>query len=240
MNGRSGWQLARRSIFFWLGLFFSTFGLLFTGIALHDTLRETAYQQEGEVVEGTVLTKTVQHAVRGENPRTRYIVNYQFRTEDRTLREGLQEVSVEEWEGIQDGQPFRVRYLPNDPAASRAAEESDWANPLVFGVIGLIMGTVGGTMLTIRLRRIRLTLRLMREGLPTEGIIVRVAPTNVTINGVRQWRIGYRFTDQAEQRRDGISDLLSPMEARQWKKGDRGSVRFDRRNSDLNIWVGKR
>jgi hypothetical protein len=239
MNGPSSWQLARRSIFFWLGLFFSALGLLFTGIAFRAAQREMAYQQEGQVVEGTVLTKTVRHAVRGENTRTRYLVNYQFRTDDGVRREGLQEVSVEEWEGTQEGEPFRVRYLPNDSATSRAAGETDWAGPIVAGVMGLIVGTIGGTMLTLRLRRIRLTVRLMREGIPTEGTIVRVSPANVTINGVQQWRICYRFTDQAGQRRDGLSDLLSPMEARHWKKGDKGAVRFDRRDSAQNIWAGK-
>ena len=233
------WPLARRSIFFWLGLLFSALGIVFTGIALQGVELETLYRQEGQVVEGTVLTKTVRHAVRGENPRTRYMVNYQFRAEDGTLREGLQEVSVEEWEGLQEGQPFRVRYLRDDPATNRSAEQSDWTDPFVFGVIGVIIGTVGGLMLIHRLLRIRLTVRLLREGAATEGTVVRVSPANVTINGVPQWEIHYCFVDQAGQRHDGCSDYFSPMEAKHWKKGDRGPVRFDRQNPARNIWVSQ-
>lgn len=233
------WPLARRSIFFWLGLLFSTLGIVFTGIALQGVEREALYRQEGQVVEGTVLTKTVRHAVRGENSRTRYLVNYEFRADDGTRREGLQEVSVEEWEGIQDGQPFRVRYLRDDPATNRSAGQSDWTDPFGFGVIGMIMGTVGGVMLIHRLLQIRLTVRLLREGVAAEGTVVRVSPANVTINGVPQREIHYSFTDQAGRRHDGCSEYLAPAEAARWKKGDTGAVRFDRRDASRNIWLGK-
>jgi len=233
------WPLARRSIFFWMGLLFSAFGILFTGIALQGVQRETLYRQEGEVVEGTVLTKTVRHAVRGENSRTRYMVNYQFRAEDGALREGLQEVSVEEWEGLHDGQPFRVRYLRDDPATSRSAEDSDWTDPYAFGGFGVIFGTIGGVLLIHRLLRIRLTVRLLREGVATEGTVVRVSPANVAINGVPQREIHYCFTDQVGQRHDGCSEYLAPAEAARWKKGDKGTVRYDRQEASRNIWLGK-
>jgi hypothetical protein len=197
------------------------------------------YRQEGEVVEGTVLTKTVRHAVRGENSRTRYMVNYQFRAEDGALREGLQEVSVEEWEGLHDGQPFRVRYLRDDPATSRSADESDWSDAFGFAGFGVIFGTIGGVLLIHRLLQIRLTVRLLREGVATEGTVVRVSPSNVTINGVPQREIHYSFTDQAGRRHDGCSEYLAPAEASRWKKGDRGAVRYDRQDATKNIWLGK-
>jgi hypothetical protein len=239
MSVRTGWTLARRSPFFWFGSFFSILGVVLAGLALQGVQQERAYQQEGVVVDGTVLTTFIEHAVRGERPRTRYLVSYRYHAQDGVLRKGLEEVSVEEWESLHDGDAFRVRYLRDSPDTSRAATDSDWTDPVVLAVVASIVGTVGGGLLTHRLRQIRLTLSLLQGGEPTEGTVVRVSPSDMKINGVPQWEVHYRYVDQSQQRHDGCSDYLSPSESRSWKKGDRGMVRYDRRNPSVSIWVGR-
>lgn len=239
MSPCRAWALARRSPFFWFGGVFSVLGLLLAGLAVQGAQRERAYQEQSVVTDGTVLTTRVEHAVRGERPRTRYLVNYQFRAQDGVLREGVEEVSVEAWESLHDGDAFPVRYLENAPETNRAVTDSDWTDPIVLAVLAVIMGTVGGGLLAHRVRQIRLTLRLLEGGEPTEGTVVRVSPADLKINGVSQWEVHYRYVDHSHQRHDGCSDYLTPLEMEKWKKGDRGLVRYDRRDPRVSIWVGR-
>jgi hypothetical protein len=105
--------------------------------------------------------------------------------------------------------------------------------------VGVGLCALGTGLLTWRLAGIRRELRLRREGVVAEGIVLEVKPTGTTINNVRLWRIHYRYRDHLGRTREGSSDLLSPDEASPWHAGASGTVRFDRLRPQDSVWVGK-
>jgi hypothetical protein len=236
----SGLRLAFGSRLFWFGLAFAGFGLLWLGIGAQWGLRELHFGRDAHQVEATIVSKDIKRASQQQNSSTEYRLRYRFTPQDGAAVEGTAQVPVEQWESAQPGGKLAIGYLPEDPASNRLAGKSDWFSAIFASAFGSVFAAVGGIVLWLRIRRIRLIVRLMRDGIATEGTVLHVRETGTSINRVRQWRLDYQFTDSAGQQRGGVSELMSPEKARRWKKGERGSVRYDRGAPEQNIWVDDR
>jgi len=233
----SGLRLALGSSLFWFGLAFAGFGLLWLGIGTQWAMREMHFGRDARQVQATIISKDIKRASQQENSSTEYHVRYRFTPPGAAPVEGTGKVSVEQWESAQAGEPLDVRYLPEDPANSRLAGNSDWFSPIFSSALGSVFAAIGGTILWLRIRRIRLIVRLMRDGIATEGTVVHVRETGTSINRVRQWQLNYQFTDSSGQQRNGVSELMPPEKARRWKPGQRGTVRFDGAAPEKSLWI---
>jgi hypothetical protein len=232
-------RLAQRSIFLWVGLLLLLAGTVFSVTGIQQAQQEQQYRQHGLTVEATVVNKSLVPAKRGEQSRTRYLLEYRFTTRQGEAKDGTTELSVEEWEQTKTGHRVPVRYLPDAPHISRAAGDDEWATALLLSGLGLTLALVGGGLTWSQLRSLLRTLRLTRDGVPTEGTIITVGPTRTRINRVTQWQIQYRYQDHLGRTHEGRSYLLSPTEAAEWQKGATGTVRFDRQRPEMSAWIGK-
>ena len=239
MQETSFFRLARRAVILWVGIPFFAIGSIFLYFGIQDLLQEHRYQREGITAQATVLSKSLVRAKRGENARTKYLLTYRFTTIAREVIENTNEVSVEEWEGLDEGSSYQVTYLPDSPNASRSRDQADWSLVIVFTLLGATFALVGGAMSFFSLRHILQTLRILREGLIAEGTVLAVQATGTTVNRVRQWELRYQYRDHLGQTHEGVSELLSPDEASAWHKGATGTVRFDRLRPQDSAWVGK-
>jgi len=233
----SGLRLALGSRLFWFGLAFAGFGLLDLGIALKTGLRESHFERDSRFAQATIVAKDIKRASQQENSGTEYRLRYRFTPPGGTTAEGTVVVPVEQWESAQPGAALALRYLPEDPTQNRLAGRGSWFDTIMWSLFGIVFGSIGVILLWRRVGRIRLTVRLMRNGIAAEGTVVRVVPTGFSVNRVTQWRIQYQYTDASGHRRDGASDLMPPGQARRWKAGERVAVRFDPAAPGKSIWI---
>ena len=115
---------------------------------------------------------------------------------------------------------------------------STWLGIAGLLLLGAVIGTLGGFLFWSSLRRFRLEEHLVREGVSAAATV-----TSVVQSGWRNrqplWVIGYRYTDDLGDNHDGRQESLSPEEARRWKVGDTGSIRYDRRHPAASVWLGR-
>lgn len=227
---------------FWLvfGGLWLTVGLPLVFGGIHLFRLEQSFGVEAVTVRGTVLTRDIHRARRTDGgTSTRYEVSYRFMTDDGETFERRDSVDVQTWEALTEQGPVQVRYLPDDPAQSRIAGEANRAEPLIMGGLGGFFAVAGGLIVAHDLRRRLLRARLQREGLSADATVTAVGPTDFSVNGVRQWVIRYRYSDHRGRTHEGKSEYLPPEEAREWKEGDAGRVRYDRQHSAQNVWFGR-
>ena len=232
-------RVAKRSFLLWFGAAWLLVGSFFFLKGSYEILQEHRYQTERQVAQGTVLAKSIDRARREGNPRTKYTVTYRFTTVDGRKMENKEEVSVEEWEKLEEGNTLQVTYLPDAPESSRIAGKKDPGSAFASAVLGGTFALIGGIFFFRSLRQVRRGLRLRREGTVAEATIMEVAPSSVTINRVRQWQIHYRYKDHFGQTQEGESEPLPPNEVSDWHAGDTGVVRFDQQRPQDSVWVGK-
>ena len=232
-------KVLRRSFFLWFGLIFSFLGLMATYGGVQEWRTQRHFEQEAVSAQATVVNKSIEKATREGSPRTKYLVLYRFTASDGHAIEQHSEVPVHEWERLDEGSPFPVKYLPSDPRTTQTDADRQWWVPLIFVAGGLLFTSIGLMVAWPELRRVRLVLRLSRSGHPAEGTVRKVWPTSTSINRVPQWRLSYEFRDHVGRTQQGESHLLSPLEASEWREGDRGAVRFDRERPQDSVWIGR-
>ncbi|HET8721876.1 MAG TPA: DUF3592 domain-containing protein [Nitrospira sp.] len=229
----------RRSFLLWFGVIFSAIGLMAAFGGAQEWRAQQHFQQEAVAARATVLSKSIEKATRDGNPRTKYLVRYRFVPADGQTIEKAGEVSVEEWERLDEGSLFPIRYLPSDPQTTQTDTVDQWWVPLIFVAGGLLFTSIGLAVAWSDLRHVLLVMRLSRGGHPAEGIVRKVWPTSTSINRVQQWRLSYEYRDHVGRTQEGESHLLSPDEASQWREGDTGAVRFDRERPEDSVWIGQ-
>jgi hypothetical protein len=228
--------LVRRSFLLWFGAAFLGIGLFIAVMGFQETRRERRYETRGEAINAVVVRKSIRPASRQGNTSTRYEVTYRFTTEDGRALEGVDAVSVEQWESLDAGSPFRITYLPGAPGSSRAQGSGDLASGLVGIGAGSLFALVGGGLFVWSGRRLRREWRLLRTGEATQGSVVAVEPTNVRVNRVQQWRVRYRYQDHLGRTHEGVSGTVSPYEAGLVEVGGTLPVRFDRQRPEESTW----
>jgi hypothetical protein len=234
--------LAARSFGVWFGGIWLLCGVPFLVVGVYvgvDTIRQQArFRTEAQVSEGMVLTKRITRS--SKNKSTSYWVRYRFPGQDGAAVTSETEVSGALWDRLVEREPVRVTYLPDRPGSSRIEDQGpDWVLPAVFAGLGLVLVPVGGWIFVGGLRRIRLELRLAREGARTEATVTDLEPASVSVNGIAQWRIRYRYRDHRGRERVGESGPMAFEEAQQWKPGDTGEARFDPHAPGTSVWIGR-
>src|SRR5207244_12743757 len=188
--------LGCRSAWFWFGLAFVLMGAFIFDLGVQETLQEQQYEQEGVVVRAVVVNKSIQRATREKHPRTQYEVTYRFATQDGLMTERTAEVGVEERERLEADDSVQVTYLPRAPALSRLAGKSNLIPALAGVGFGGLMMLIGGGLSYRSVSRIRRELRLRREVMLDEGMVLRVGVSGVRGHGVPMWQPRYGFSDQ--------------------------------------------
>lgn len=232
-------KLLRRSVLLLVGGVFFAVGVMFAYFGLDEWQKQQRFQAESVQAQGTVVTKSLERATREGNPRTKYLVSFRFSSADGQTIEQTGEVSVDEWERLDEGSPFTVTYLPSDPHTAQTDAGSEWWAPLALGAFGSLFAFIGIFVGQSELRRVLLVLRLSRNGLTAEGTATKVWATGTSINRVHQWQLSYEFRDHMGRMQQGESDLLSPDEAAAWEPGNKGAVRFDRERPQDSVWIGR-
>lgn len=232
-------KLLSRFVLLWVGGIFFAVGVMLAYFGLDEWQKQQRFKAESVPAQGTVVSKSLERATREGNPRTKYLVSYRFSSADGQTVEQTGEVSVDEWERLDEGSPFTVTYLPSDPHTTRTDAGSEWWEPLALGAFGSLFAFIGIFIGQSDLRRVLLILRLSRSGLTAEGTVTKVWATGTSINRVHQWQLSYEFRDHVGRMQQGESDLLSPDEAAAWEPGNKGVVRFDRERPQDSVWIGR-
>jgi hypothetical protein len=233
----SFFSLARRSF----GLLFASVWLfigaaaLLTGALL--TLRERRFEGDAIRADAVVTSKDWQNTGSGRSRSREFRLAYRFTAPDGTPVEGRDDEEFERWLELEEGDTVTVEYARGAPATNRLAGRSDLAAGLVTLGFGCVIVPVAGFFVARQARRIRSKRRLLREGFATQGSVVEVGPSNVTINRRPMWRVRYRYRDLSGRDREADSGLVSAEEAQAWKPGDAVTVRFDPRRPEESVWV---
>jgi hypothetical protein len=227
-----------RSVLLWVGGIFVVVGTMLVCAGAFAWQEQERFKREAVEAQARILGKSLERAGRDGNPRTKYLVTYRFSSADGRVVEQTAEVAVDEWERLDEGSLFTVRYLPSDPNVVQTDAGQERWEPLMLGAIGALFTLIGALIGWPELRRAAVVFRVSRRGLTTQGIVLEVRATGTTINRVRQWQLSYAFRDHVGRMQQGKSDLLSPEEAEAWKPGDQGTVRFDREQPQDSVGIG--
>lgn len=229
------------------GLVFGTIWLvvgipiLIGGIVMWQ--QEQRFANEAITAEGKVLTRDIHTAHHsnssGSSTSTEYWVSYRFQAPDGNRYEGSSKVDVHVWEGLQEQGSVTVAYLPSDPGTNRVAGKPDRIGPLIMTGVGGFFSLAGGAIVFFSLAKRLSSSRLLRQGISADGTVTAVEVTNFSINRVPQWIVRYRYNDYRGRTHESKSPYLSPREANDWKEGDTGKIKYDRKNSDKSLWIGR-
>lgn len=230
-------RLAFRSIFLLVGLVFSVLGFVFGGIGVMLGLDERAFDTEGRTLEATILNRGIVKADFDRNPSTRYVLRFRYQPPQGAPAIDSRTVSVEEWERSPPGTRTRVRAVAGK---SRGVDASDWGAVLAFSALGLVFVGVGLPLSYLGAREVRRERRVWRSGVSTPAVVTAVAPSSTTINGVRQWEIGYAYTDASGVKHKAKSDCMPEAEAKRWRVGDAAAVLVDPQAGESSVWAGSR
>jgi hypothetical protein len=152
--------------------------------------------------------------------------------------QGTADVTAEDWDMLEERGPVQVTYLPDEPQSYRIHGQSDdTVLPIVFGVVGGVIGSLGGFVVFNAVGTRRRERNLARTGMTADATITDVGPSYLRINGVNQVTLHYEFQDAQGKTRKG-SSTMSPEEAGEWPPGRTGRVRYDPRKPSVNVWIG--
>jgi hypothetical protein len=202
---------------------------------LDEMANERRYRGEGRVARARVTEKSIQRADRDQS--TRYLVKYRFTTEDGRPVTGSGTVDVHQWETLREGDPITITYLAAAPETQRIGDASGSGINWIMLPLGLVFASAGGGIVYWNWRRLAHDRRLLHTGTLTQGTVVKVVPSSVSVNRVRQWYVIYRYQDHIGRTHERRSRMLAPSAAHTWEPGDTGPVRFDRENPADSLWV---
>lgn len=234
-------MIAARNFWLWFGGTWFAVGALFVvvgaALGVNHTNVEKRLIAGGRAAEGVVLTKEIALAIRGSPT---YHVTFRFDTVDRRTLRGAAELEPDAWRALAERGPIDVTYLPERPGTYRVSgqTDSDVVLTLVLCLVGVAFAAVGGFLLLPMLRARSRETALERHGTIAGATVLEVAPANVRIDGVPQWKLTYRFRDAQGRTHEGTCSM-SPHEAHAWKRGRIGRVRYDARNPRAHVWVGQ-
>ncbi len=112
---------------------------------------ELRYQKAGIRVRATVVDKSIERAS-GSRSSTRYLVAYRFATEAGATMNGSDEVDVERWEELKEGDPFEATYLPALPQMNRGATSTEMPLAVGFTGIGSLVFVIGAVVFAVWIR----------------------------------------------------------------------------------------
>ncbi|HMO18994.1 MAG TPA: DUF3592 domain-containing protein [Oligoflexia bacterium] len=238
-------QPKRSKILFVVGGFLILFSLVFISVGYFSLKNESEYAANGETVDGTVLSRTVEErwstdsSTKRQTKTTYYNISYNFIAPDGREIESTSGVSRSVYESAQEGAPITIQYLKQDPDTNRVYQEPDYIFGSAFCAFGLLTILAGLGTLWFEIKTRAFTARLMRDGVRVDAVVESVAPGNLSINNVQQWQIEYSYTDLKGVKRICKSSHVPPQVAGEWNPGDKGAIRYDKDNSEKSIWIGR-
>lgn len=233
-----------KNFWFWFGGIWLSVGTIFlvVGVSagIYRSMLNDRLDKEGRTVDGVVLTKEIHTTSnkKGSRSSPSYRVAFRFVPREGETVRGTADVTTEEWDLLEERGPIQVTYLPEQPQTYRVAGQSqDVLLPLIFGVVGGVIGALGGFIVFNAVVTRKREKELSRTGVMAEATITDIGPSYLRINGVSQIKVRYRFQDGRGKTREG-SCTMSPEEAGNWPPGHKGQVRYDPRKPKTNIWIG--
>jgi hypothetical protein len=236
-----------RTFKLWFGGIWLAVGLPFLVLGVHVGISEHDLGQrlirEGVYADGMVLAKTIsanRRSGRDSDATPNFYVTVRFKTPGGATVKGDAEVPQGRWDSLTERGPIKVRYLPDAPDRFRVDGQASAAwLPFVFAGLGLLFTLVGGAVFVLGLQHVRAVAQLERDGTLTAATVTGVSPARVTINGVPQLVIRYRYQDARGRARSGASDPVPPDEAEAWEAGQQGRVRYDPLVPRRSVWLGR-
>lgn len=228
----------------WMGL---ALWLLLGGVL--DAIEEQWVEQQGQVVQGMVLTKYHRrfgrYSIKGLLSSSLYEerISYRFTAQGQVLS-GDSPVRSEAWRALAERGPVRVRYLPSHPTLSRVEGEPE--SLLVSGIsIGLgAVSLVGwfwlfGSGLRDMLEKRRLSGgRVVFDGETAKCLGTVTAVTETGKDNEKRWVVHYSYQDHLGQRRDGQVELeQEELDTFGWRVGTKARVVFERDNPQESMLV---
>ena len=237
-------MITQKNFWFWFGGIWLSVGLVFlvvgVSVGIHRMSVDERLEREGRTVDGMVLTKEIyrKSSKSGNSSSPSYRVTFRFVPRDGEIVEGTADVTAEDWDVLEERGPVQVMYLPDEPQSHRIHGQSDdIVLPIVFGVVGGVIGSLGGFVVFNAVGARRRERDLARSGMTAEATITDVVPSYLRINGVNQVTLHYEFQDAQGKTRKG-SCTMAPEEAGEWPPGRMGRVRYDPRKPNVNVWRG--
>jgi len=241
--------LSGATFWLWFGGIWLVVGLPFLVLGLYFGFHEHSLSQrlrsDGVVATGMVLTKWIttnrSHGSGGNNTSSpNYWTSFRFQTERGATVKGEAQVDEDTWGNLIERRPIKVTYLPDAPQQYRIdGQQSTWILAFIFAGLGAVFTTIGGLVFARGVTHWRVNSRLRHSGTAAEATVESVVPARITVNGVPQMVVRYRYQDSRGRSRTGRSDAMSPEEADAWKPGDRGRVRFDAQLPQRSLWLGR-
>jgi hypothetical protein len=229
----------KRDVVMWVGTIFVLAGMGGAVSGIADWRAARRFEREAVTAQATIVVKSLETANREENTSTRYLVGYRFAASDGSMIEQTEQLPYDDWELLAEGSTLPVRYVPGEPGTARTRPMEPWWIPPLVTSATTLFAIVGALIAATGWRRALMIWRLHRGGSSAVGTIVEVAPTNVRINRVPQWRLRYEFSDTVGRSIQAESGLLGPGEAAEWQVGDRGNVLYDGERPNDSLWVGR-
>ena len=224
-----------------VGGVFLLVGVVFLGVSSLQFYGDWRFAQEGRVTQGTVVTKVIStsrdRAGGSPSRTTHYEAIYRFPIQGATI-EGRDELTRAGWERLTEGGPVEVLYLPATPSSNRLAGPRPWIQKTIFGLIGLVFTGIGAVFLLRAVRQASLESSLRERGVSTKGTVKELSVGMLKINDEYYWRLKYEYQDSQGHRHVSTLDLPED-EARQWKEGDVGVVRYDPAKPAQAVWLGR-
>ncbi|MGF1444667.1 MAG: DUF3592 domain-containing protein [Pikeienuella sp.] len=214
-------------------------GTVFFTVGMVMLAEERRFGAEGIQVTGTVLEKqSLRQRTSDGDYRRVYRVRYNFDWGYGPLLEGSSSVGARVYGELEEGGPVEIVFLESNPGENRLATGGSATAAIIFGVIGGLSATIGGTICAIGLRRVRRLRRILATGLPVEARVTAVEATNVTYNKVRLHRLLYAYEGPNGEHVTGRSRNRRPEAFGGLFPGAKTKVLTDRTAPHESVWAG--
>ena len=234
---RAGWLLA--------ALAFGSAGGLFSVIPWAMLARDTRVEAEG--VRATGEIQRLRKASDGDGG-TDYVIEYAVVLPSGGVVRGRSTAARRDWRALRVGGELAVLYDPAEPSTNVPADPRYSLGRVRAPGHALVMSTCGlpfvlgaGLVLYGVLVRLPGTWhRLLSRGQSAGGRVVAVEQ-NVDSDGdaAPGWRVRYAFRDRFGTPREGTTEAGPRALAEDWAEGDAGQVRYDPREPETSVWLGK-
>jgi hypothetical protein len=224
-------RTARRSGLCVGGLFFLVLGGIFTAAGVVKLVPELRYRNAGIHVRGTVAEKSIERAANGKSS-TSYMIDYRFETLEGRPMEGSDEVDVDLWEELKEGDSFEIVYLPGSPQSNRSSATTEMPLALGFTGVGGFVFLVGAVVFGAGVRAALWRARILREGMLADAVVLEKR-----VSGSDKY-LRFRYRDLSGCEHMYYDDTLTAEEYSRWEVGDTGKIRFDPDNPARSVWIG--
>jgi len=229
----TAFRLMRRTVQFWVGGGLMVGAVILGGIAL--ILAEVG---AGPVEEPGYHAITARVVDLGSTAGGEPWVSYRFETHQGREIVAERRLPEREWQRLRRGGPVPVVYREEEPSDTHIAERAPEPAAIIIGAIAALEGAIGAWLFGSAVHSARRLVRIGRDGVRISARVDSVARTSLAINNVRQYRLGYRYLDEAGTERTGQSRMGPHERFGGLKPGDAVEIAVDPEDTRRSIWLG--